>query len=251
MAFTKLSDDYGDDCWQLSDAAFRLHTEALIWQARRLLDCRIPKSDLRHLKRGEPAVVQELLARGFWSDYGDSYVILHHSQYQRTRESVVAQQTRNQMNGKKGGRRPSSGGAREVWPRPVATPTPTQMGTQNETQSETQLGLRGFQGSETAEMKFPVNTRDKNPDGNPLGNPEGMAFKRSSTPTGPSEIGVNGPLALDPDAWPTDEEGLRWRIVCEDKNVMTVEGLMAVCAELKTENQARNALHRAYPGRVF
>ncbi len=29
MTWTKLSDDFSDDCWTLSDQAFRLHTEGL------------------------------------------------------------------------------------------------------------------------------------------------------------------------------------------------------------------------------
>ncbi|MGC7224587.1 hypothetical protein RBA13_22790, partial [Mycobacteroides abscessus subsp. massiliense] len=42
MTWTKLSDDYGDDCWRLSDAAFRTHTEGLCWSNRKLLDLVIP-----------------------------------------------------------------------------------------------------------------------------------------------------------------------------------------------------------------
>jgi hypothetical protein len=31
MTWTKLSDDFSDDCWELSDAAVRLHMEGLVW----------------------------------------------------------------------------------------------------------------------------------------------------------------------------------------------------------------------------
>lgn len=103
MTWTKLSDDYNDDTWTLSDAAFRLHTEGLVWSNRKLLDCVIPKDDLRRFARNTQQV-QELVDAGFWLDLGQSYVIRHHAQYQRTREAVIAQQERNRANGGKGGR---------------------------------------------------------------------------------------------------------------------------------------------------
>jgi hypothetical protein len=103
MSWAKLSDDYGDDCWTLSDAAFRLHTEALVWNGRKLLDCRIPKDDVRRFAR-HPDAARELLDVGWWSDDADAYVLRHHAAYQRTREAVVNQQEANTKNGAKGGR---------------------------------------------------------------------------------------------------------------------------------------------------
>lgn len=107
MTWSKLSDDYSDDCWTLSDAAFRLHTEGLIWSNRKLLDCILPKDDLRRFAK-RPDAVQELLDKGFWQEStdGTSYIIRHHAQYQRDREAVIAQQDANRTNGKKGGRPP-------------------------------------------------------------------------------------------------------------------------------------------------
>lgn len=112
MSWAKLSDDYSDDCWTLSDAAFRLHTEALVWSARKLLDCVIPKPDLRRFAKNIEAL-QELLDTGFWQEQGDNYVIRHHSMYQRLREDVVAQQEANKANGRKGGR-PRRAGREDV-----------------------------------------------------------------------------------------------------------------------------------------
>lgn len=103
MTWTKLSDDFSDDCWTLSDAAFRLHTEALVWNGRKLLDCRLPKDDVRRFAK-HPEVVDELLSCGWWTEAGDVYMIRHHAQYQRLREAVVAQQEANVKNGAKGGR---------------------------------------------------------------------------------------------------------------------------------------------------
>jgi hypothetical protein len=103
MSWAKLSDDYSDDCWTLSDEAFRLHTEALVWNGRKLLDCRISKDNVRRFAK-HPEAVQELLDCGWWTDDGDVYIIRHHAQYQRTREAVVNQQAANAKNGAKGGR---------------------------------------------------------------------------------------------------------------------------------------------------
>lgn len=105
MTWTKLSDDFSDDCWDLSSDAFRLHVEGLTWSNRKLLDLRIPKSDLRRFAKF-PDAVTELVAVGWWADSGDVYVIRHHAVYQRTREAVLRQQEARQENGRKGGRPP-------------------------------------------------------------------------------------------------------------------------------------------------
>ena len=84
MTWTTLSDDFSDDCWTLSDAAFRLHTEGLVGSNRKLLDLRIPKDDLRRFA-SYPDAVGELLAVGWWTEDGGVYVIRHHGGYQPTR----------------------------------------------------------------------------------------------------------------------------------------------------------------------
>lgn len=103
MTWTKLSDDFADDCCTLSDAAFRLHVEGLTWSNRKLLDCRIPDAHLRRFAT-HPEAVAELLATGWWTEDGDAYLVRHHASYQRLREQVVAQQEANAKNGRKGGR---------------------------------------------------------------------------------------------------------------------------------------------------
>ena len=101
MTWTKISDDFADDCWTLSDAAFRLHSEGHIWSNRKLLDLRIPKDDLRRFKN--PEAIGELLAGGWWTDEGDHYLLVHHARYQRLREAVINQQTANKENRSKRG----------------------------------------------------------------------------------------------------------------------------------------------------
>ncbi len=139
MSWAKLSDDYSDDCWTLSDQAFRLHTEALVWNGRKLLDCRIPRDDLRRFATHLDAVT-ELLACGWWSEDGDVYVIRHHAQYQRTREAVVNQQAANSANGAKGGRPRKP---REQAPHIKKTQSVTQSVTQSLTETETERDRPG------------------------------------------------------------------------------------------------------------
>jgi hypothetical protein len=114
VSWTKLSDDFSDDCWTLSDVAFRLHTEALVWSNRKLLDCRIPRDDVRRFSRNGELAVPELLGCGWWHQEGDVYVLQHHAGYQRTREDVVRRQAASAANGSKGGRPPKPG--RELKP---------------------------------------------------------------------------------------------------------------------------------------
>lgn len=128
MTWTKLSDDFSDDCWELSDAAVRLHMEGLVWSNRKLLDCRLVKDDMvRWAKR--PGAAEELVNAGWWRDEGDCYLIVHHARYQRTREVMLKLQERNQRNGASGGRPPKV--ARERF-----SPQETQVGCQVETQRD-------------------------------------------------------------------------------------------------------------------
>lgn len=108
MTWTKFSDDFADDCETLSDAAFRLHVEGLLWNNRKLLDLRIPKANLRRFA-SHPEAAQELVNSGYWEDAGGVYVIRHHAIYQRTREAIIKQQEVNAANGRKGGRPPKPG----------------------------------------------------------------------------------------------------------------------------------------------
>lgn len=105
MTWTKLSDDFSDDCWQLSDAAWRLHVEGLIWSNRKLLDLVLPKGEVQRWAKN-PDAATELVDCGWWKDEGGNYRIVHHGRYQRDRTAVVKQQEANRKNGRRGGRRP-------------------------------------------------------------------------------------------------------------------------------------------------
>lgn len=67
-----------------------------------------------------------------------------------------------------------------------------------------------------------------------------------------TEMQTSGKLALladDPDAWPTEGDGLQWRNDLEERNLTTVQELMEALGW--SEEQARNCFAAAYPGRQF
>ena len=99
----------------------------------KLLDCRLPKSDIRRWAK-RPDAADELVACGWWRDIGDAYVIVHHAVYQRTRDAVLAQQDANQKNGQRGGR--PKGPPRERRPRKRSTKTHSLTESLTESKSE-------------------------------------------------------------------------------------------------------------------
>jgi hypothetical protein len=103
MTWTKLSDDFTDDTETLSDAAVRLHVEGLVWSNKKLLDLRIPKTDLRRFAKSD-AAIPELVAGEWWEDDGDHFIIRHHAAYQRLRAAVINQQAANKENRAKRGK---------------------------------------------------------------------------------------------------------------------------------------------------
>jgi hypothetical protein len=97
MTWTKTGDEFADECWTLSDAAYRLHHEGLTWSNRKGSDGRLIKEDMvRWAKR--PAAADELVSIGWWEDSGEHYKIIHHIGYQRTRDQVAKQSIANQKN---------------------------------------------------------------------------------------------------------------------------------------------------------
>lgn len=84
MTWTKLSDDFSDQCHALSDAAFRTHVEALVWIMRRETGGYI---DAREVKRfaespHAEAAVDELVSVGWWSFERQGYRVHHHMEHQ-------------------------------------------------------------------------------------------------------------------------------------------------------------------------
>ncbi|MEU0467201.1 hypothetical protein ABZ215_24640 [Amycolatopsis sp. NPDC006131] len=91
LVWTKLGDEYPDATRDLSDAAWRTHTEALCWSNRRLLDLVIPKRDLKRFAETEDPqlAAKELEETGWWQDLGDSWFIgVRFSEWQLERSVV-------------------------------------------------------------------------------------------------------------------------------------------------------------------
>lgn len=184
MTWTKLSDDYSDDCWELSDAAYRLHTEGLVWSNRKLLDCRLPKDDIRRWAK-RPDAVDELVACGWWSDDGDAYVIVHHAVYQRARQAVLAQQDANQKNGQRGGR--PKGPPRERPPRKRPMETDSVSDSLSESKTERVSGRNGSGISKTHSLSESPTERDGTGQDRPGQQTRGTSLSADSEKTGRGE----------------------------------------------------------------
>lgn len=97
MTWAKFGDEY---CGQLaradvSDAAFRTHTEGIAWLYRvEATDLRIPKRLLRHIAVSEQyeTAVKELEAVRFWKDRGDAWEVVHQADV--IRQSIAAQRAK-------------------------------------------------------------------------------------------------------------------------------------------------------------
>jgi hypothetical protein len=91
MSWTKLGDEFLPAAADLSDAAYRTHTEALSWSSWRLLDLRIPKRDLlRFANTDDPErAAKELVEADWWEDNGDHWWIgVRWPEWQQTRTQV-------------------------------------------------------------------------------------------------------------------------------------------------------------------
>lgn len=86
MTWTKLSDDFADDCARagLSSEAFRTHVEALLWSMRRETGGVITERDIRRFAEAEDvrAAIEELVDAAFWDVAEDGYTVVHHMEHQ-------------------------------------------------------------------------------------------------------------------------------------------------------------------------
>jgi hypothetical protein len=84
MTWLKKSDEFSDECRNLSDAAYRTHDEGLLWVMRRENGGRFPKRELhRFAETLDPdKAAAELVAAGFWRDHGREFEIVHHMHHQ-------------------------------------------------------------------------------------------------------------------------------------------------------------------------
>ena len=92
MTWLKTSDDFGDQCAGLSDAAFRTHVEGLLWVMRRETGGQLDRRDVRRFAEtaNPDKAVQELVDHGFWTATGSGYQIQHHMEHQPDPETLAA-----------------------------------------------------------------------------------------------------------------------------------------------------------------
>jgi hypothetical protein len=92
MTWTKLSDDFTDQCADLSDAAFRTHVEALVWTMRRETGGYLTMRDVRRMAESPHAemAVEELVNVGWWSVERQGYRINHHMEHQPEPDVIEA-----------------------------------------------------------------------------------------------------------------------------------------------------------------
>jgi hypothetical protein len=92
MTWTKISDDFTEQCADLSDAAFRTHVEGLIWSMKRETGGMITKRDVERLAESEHAheAVVELVEHQFWTQLDNDYRIEHHMEHQPEPDVIAA-----------------------------------------------------------------------------------------------------------------------------------------------------------------
>lgn len=89
----------------LSDAAFRLHAEAIFWCARELTDGRIAKDELKQVSgiARPDRHVAELVRRGLWVETDQGWEIHDYLKYQPAKAKVIADREAKAKAGRAGG----------------------------------------------------------------------------------------------------------------------------------------------------
>jgi hypothetical protein len=150
MTWVKLDDQFPihRKVGALSDAAFRLHVEALCWSARNLTDGAIETEELRTVTRiGRPErYAAELVRWGAWRETETGWEIHDYLDYQQSRSKVLhmrevraaagkaggkasgesrrTSKTAGKTAGHKGSRSKLEANAKQVGTRPVEPPAP-------------------------------------------------------------------------------------------------------------------------------
>lgn len=104
MPWVNLDDDYAEnpDNWELSDAAFRLHTAGICYGNKHLTDGEIPKTKVPTLvPRFRQTALNELLAE-HWIEKDRNYVIRNFLKWNRSKVQVESERERKSQAGKKG-----------------------------------------------------------------------------------------------------------------------------------------------------
>ena len=99
MTYTVHADEYMDEAWSLSDAAYRLHDHALMYSSRVLSDGLIPADRVKTLVPNfRPSSLAELIAKKVWAPAAGGYRIdfRHQQTAKQVRERRAAGAVRQQ-----------------------------------------------------------------------------------------------------------------------------------------------------------
>jgi hypothetical protein len=107
VTWTKFGDEFADAAWNLSDAAWRTHGEALMWSNRLGLDFEIPKRHIRRFAFSDQAedAAAELCATGWRKDTGDYWNVgqrfpewqIEHAVFEQRRADAALRQRRHRL----------------------------------------------------------------------------------------------------------------------------------------------------------
>ncbi len=86
----------------LSDAAFRVHVNAMCYCARYTTDGVVPEAALRTL-RGTPRLAKQLVGAGCWELHDDGWLIHDFLEYNPSKKKVDADRERRAASGRLGG----------------------------------------------------------------------------------------------------------------------------------------------------
>jgi len=90
----------------LSDGAFRLHASAILYSARHLTDGVVHKTLVRTLiPTYRASYVQELTKAGMWVKTSDGFRIHDYLEWNKSRETILAERERKREAGKRGAQR--------------------------------------------------------------------------------------------------------------------------------------------------
>lgn len=234
---------------RLNAEQFRAYTMSLMYAVCNRTDGQLTDDDIEAIPHFERAHIEPLVAAGLWrQEESGAWVITDYLATQTSRAQLeaaeMARAKEAQRSAQNRGRAKAATAAKDA--EICSTPDSTAYGTAYDTgqarqgQDRQKTLTSGFESSDAMT-------------GNPMAQKPVASPVTAAVTRNPGAEGVPvsvGRLAVDPDAWPVDDDALGWRNWCEENGVLTVQGLIAAQPGLN-EAQAVNMLAAAYPGREW
>ncbi|WP_104061118.1 hypothetical protein [Arthrobacter sp. 4R501] len=235
---------------RLNAEQFRAYTMSLMYAVCNRTDGQLTEDDIEAIPHFERGSIPPLVAAGLWRQEEGSggWVITDYLATQTSRAQLeAAEMARTKEAQRSAQNRGRAKAARAVTDaESCSTPDSTAYGTAYDTGQARQ----GQDRQKT--LSSGIESSDAMP-GNPMAQKPVASPVTAAVTRNPGSEGMPvsvGRLALDPDAWPADDDALSWRTWCEENSVLTVQGLIDAWPGLN-EAQALNMLAGAYPGREW